>query len=186
MTAKSATRSVNNAVDLAAAKVKAANAKAAKAMDKAYAKAKVKATIPVGEANEVNDPVAAAMRDYSEARATLFGAVEMPSGKRLLVSTVIGLVTYASTIWVAIPVVELIVAGAIALTGSAFLGFLALVIGAFFAALAAAYGGFKAFSWSMSFDFGAAAQTGRDLRDAAKKRVTLVRDWFKPSAEAAA
>jgi hypothetical protein len=156
-----------------------------RAINNTAAAAKAKATKINGAVHEATKPVNAkpsvdeAMKRHAASREELFDAVQIPSGTRLLVSAVAGLISYASTLWFAAPLIELAVVGALALTGIPFIGFLVYVLGLFAAVMASIYAGWKTMTFVMSFDIDEARETGRALRDAAKRRVSLVRGWFK-------
>jgi Zn-dependent protease with chaperone function len=125
------------------------------------------------------DPVVdEAVREFAE---TLDATIPLPSGTRLLISTIAGVVGYGTTIYMVTPVVVWLAGAAMALTGWMFLsyviGLVAWAIGVFFSL----YVGMKAFSTTFDVDFDRVASTGRTLREAAKRRVSLVRGWFKRS-----
>jgi hypothetical protein len=157
--------------------------KSTKSTAKTPIQAAAEATFANVEADKpIVDPVIdEAQRAYNEAKDNLLS--KLPSGKRLLLSTIGALITYASTIWFAAPVIEILVVGAISLTGSAFLGFLVGVVGWFLAIWAGISAGCKAFGFLVSFDTDNIAKVGSDLRDASKRRVSLVRGWFARGAK---
>jgi hypothetical protein len=131
---------------------------------------------------EAKAKVNAAFERHAASREELLSSLKVPSGTRLLVSVVAGIISYASTLYFAAPLIELVVVGAIALTGLPFIGFLVHVLGLFAAVMASIYAGWKTMTFVMSFDIDEARNTAATLRDAAKRRVSLVRGWFKPAA----
>lgn len=131
----------------------------------------------------IDSTVEEAQRIYREAQAKLLDAIKLPSGTRLLVSTVVGILSYASAVWFVAPVIDVIVMSATAFTGSVFIGYLLAVLAWFLAGFAAAYLGYKAFSTAMSFDTGKAMAMAAEMRDASKRRVSQVRGWFARGAK---
>ncbi len=126
------------------------------------------------------DPVVdEAMRSYAASQDELLSALKVPSGTRLLCAGVVGLLTYASSIWFAVPLIEWLTIAALALTGSAFLAYLVYVLGVFAVIIASMISGWKAGAFVLEVDVDKLADTGRTLRDNIKKRGRLVAGWFK-------
>jgi len=127
------------------------------------------------------DAQTAAAEDLAAARDRYLEASNVPTGRRLLVATLSGLIASASSVYFAMPMIELATFAAVAFSGSAFLGFLIWFVGAVLAIWASVIGGAQVFSWVTSFNTEAALSAARDVKAASLRRVSLVRDWFKPT-----
>lgn len=103
-------------------------------------------------------------------------------GKRVLIASVAWLLTYATSFYWGYNVALWLTAATYLLTTSMFLAYLV----AFVMAVAAFIGAFTAAGtvgkFILTFDTAKAVDTGRDLRIAAARKVSLVRGWFTPAA----
>ncbi len=124
----------------------------------------------------VDPAVDEAMKSYASAME-----FKLPSGTRFLMSACAGILAYASTLWFGMPLVEWAIVGAVSLTGSAFLGWLVYVFGLVVLIASSVIAGVRAYHYIATFSIDDAAATGRNIRDAAKRKVSLVKGWFKRS-----
>lgn len=123
----------------------------------------------------VDPQVDEAMKSY----AASMEAFKLPSGTRFIMSACAGILAYASTLWFGMPLLEWAIVGAVSLTGSAFLGWLVYVFGLVVLIASSVIAGVRAYHYIATFSVEDAAATGRNIRDAAKRRVSLVKGWFK-------
>lgn len=80
-------------------------------------------------------------------------SVHMPSKTRFIVSTLLGLIACASTLYFSMQLVEMLVVGAMLYTGIGFISFVITFIGVFFALMTAVTAGSKVFDFAMSFEY---------------------------------
>ncbi len=102
-------------------------------------------------------------------------------GKRVLIASVAWLLTYATSFYWGYNVALWLTAATYLLTTSVFLAYLVafvMAVAAFISALIAAGHVGK---FILTFDTAKAVDTGRDLRIAAARKVSLVRSWFTPA-----
>lgn len=102
-------------------------------------------------------------------------------GKRTLIASVAWLFTYATSFYWGYNVALWLAAATYLLTTSVFLAYIV----AFLASVVALIGAFTAAGtvgkFILTFDTAKAVDTGRDLRVAAARKVSLVRSWFTPA-----
>lgn len=102
-------------------------------------------------------------------------------GKRVLIASVAWLLTYATSFYWGYNVALWLAAATYLLTTSVFLAYIV----AFLASVVALIGAFTAAGtvgkFILTFDTAKAVDTGRDLRIAAARKVSLVRGWFTPA-----
>ena len=129
-----------------------------------------------------------AQRIYAEriaqANDDLLASYNVPSKMRIAVAAITRLLAFSVSMYWGLEAASLLMVAAVSLTASAFItwvvAFMAMVL-AFYAAwqTAAAIGQFV-----LDFKVENIRDTGRDLRIAAAKRVSLVKGWFrKPEVE---
>lgn len=80
-------------------------------------------------------------------------SVHMPSKTRFIVSTLLGLLACASTLYFSMQLVEMLVIGAMLYTGIGFVSFVITFIGVFVALMGAVTAGSKVFDLAMSFEY---------------------------------
>lgn len=90
------------------------------------AKLKAKATVIDNDTGEVHE---SAWTRFAAAQDELFAELGVPSGKRLLASVVVGLITSMSVGWIGGYLSSALLAGVLLLTGSAFLGWIVYLLG---------------------------------------------------------
>ena len=140
----------------------------------------MKRTIPVGTATELNGhPYIAGLMPAIEAAEE--AGIPVPSGRRVLVATFAWFISFASSYYWGIQAIAWMIAVAATATTSQFLLFLVAFIGGVIAIFTAFTLAGSAFNAVLSFDVHSALAVGHDVRDAAKRRVSLVRGWFKRS-----
>ena len=137
--------------------------------------ATAKAAAATGKPSIVDQAIAR----YHASTQELLAALNAPTFARVAVACIAGLVVYASGVYAALHLVELLVVGTAVLTGSAFLSFVVMVVTAFLTGYAAALAGMKVFEFIRDLDVKALRNTGSEIRAAAVKRVSLARQWFK-------
>lgn len=115
----------------------------------------------------------------AQAQDEYLAAQNVSLGYRLLAGTVTGLCTYAGSMYLAMPMVEVISLAALALTGSGFLALMVWVIGFVLAVWSAIIAGWNVGKFVATFDMDAAMSTARDIKESSLRRVSLVRDWFR-------
>lgn len=127
-----------------------------------------------------------AQRVYAErvaqAQDEFLAAHDVPSHKRMLVASVTQLLVFGTSFYWGIQATGWLMAASMIFTGSAFIAFLVALVGAVLTFKAAWNAGFSAATLITEFDFNDLANTGRAIKESATKRVSLVRDWFKPAA----
>mgnify|MGYP000222808106 CR=1 FL=1 len=120
-----------------------------------------------------------ALKRYTSAADDLLVACNAPSLGRLVVATIIGLLTYSTACYaVALPLIGWVAAAAITMTGSAFISFLATMLSGFALGGAAGYLGYRVYQFVVDFDTTRAQQLGRQLRSNATSKTAMVRAWF--------
>jgi hypothetical protein len=124
-----------------------------------------------------------AHRIYAEATAKArdeyLGASNMPSQTRVLVSKVAQFLSFSTSIYWGVQATGLLVIVATAFTGSAFIGFCIALITSWLAISAAWETGVFIRELVLGFNTNTLADTGRDIRVAAARKVSLVKGWFK-------
>jgi hypothetical protein len=133
----------------------------------------------VRQPDTTDDLLAKVMRHHHD--STQAALASLPSAKRFVLGTVVGLLTYATSVWFAMPLVEIAVIAVLNFTGFAFLSYLVYVLGLFFVFLTSMVAGFQAYQWVVGFDTTRAKATAKQLSDASKRRVSAVRGWFTRS-----
>jgi hypothetical protein len=113
---------------------------------------------------------------------TLFN---LPTSRRVLVATLAGLLTYATSIYWSMAIVEWVAVGAVVMTGSGFLGFLVTVLAWFMAFVASLRLGYRVAKFVLAYEPSAYSEVAASIKDAAQRRVSLVRGWFKRSDDVA-
>jgi uncharacterized membrane protein YdfJ with MMPL/SSD domain len=101
-----------------------------------------------------------------------------PSFGRLVASLVCGLAVYAGGLYLGLPLATAVVVAVTSLTGAGFLAFFATILSYFTVGFAACWLGIATYHWVLEARFEHLADAGAAVRDAAKRRVSLVRDWF--------
>lgn len=132
--------------------------------------------------NDAPDAQQVFAEKIAQAQDEYLAAQNVSLGYRLLAGTVTGLCTYAGSMYLAMPMVEVISLAALALTGSGFLALMVWVIGFVLAVWSAIIAGWNVGKFVATFDMDAAMSTARDIKESSLRRVSLVRDWFRPAA----
>lgn len=134
-----------------------------------------KKSIPVTSTEQVaSDP----MTRYAEAHAGLMDAFNLPTGRRLIVASVVSLLSYGATFYWTLQAIEIVSVIAVAYTSSMFLGFMISLLGfvlAFYAGMKISYFVFKRV---VAIDMSKLTATGKSIKDASTRRVSLVKGWF--------
>lgn len=95
----------------------------------------------------------------------------VPSGRRVLLATFIGMISGASAMYWSISLIEFAAFGAIALTGSSFLAFLIALVGLVLAVWSAMSVALKTFMFTVEYDHAEAKRM-------ASNTARTVRGWF--------
>lgn len=111
------------------------------------AKLKAKATVIDNDTGEVHE---SAWTRFAAAQDELFAELGVPSGKRLLASFVVGLITSMSVGWIGGYLSSALLAGVLLLTGSAFLGWIVYLLGVVLAVAASILAGKFAANYVLS------------------------------------
>lgn len=126
-----------------------------------------------------------AHRIYAEATAKArdeyMASQNVPSSTRKLVASIAQFAMFSTSIYWGIQAVGLVTLVATIFTGSAFIGFCLALITSWLALSAAWNAGVVVAEIVLGFNANTLADTGKELRDSAKRKVSLVRGWFKPS-----
>lgn len=119
-------------------------------------KAKTVAAKPAPEAvhaADVSEDSASWLDKIQQSVDGFMKSVHMPPKTRFIVSTLLGLLACASTLYFSMQLVEMLVVGAMLYTGIGFISFVITFIGVFVALMSAVTAGSKVFDFAMSFEY---------------------------------
>ena len=106
--------------------------------------------------------------------------ITLPTPRRVFVATFVGILTAMAAGYAIGTLVDIVVVAALVYTTSTFLATCIWIVGIVLAIMAASRLGQAAAMFVLGYKPGAFADAGAVLRDASRRKVSLVRDWFKP------
>lgn len=132
---------------------------------------------------DVQDAVdVSAQRVYAEriasAQDEYLASVDAPTHTRMLVASVTQLLTFSVSMYWSVQLTGWVMTAALLFTGSSFVAVLIAILGLVLAFKAAWRAGFTAAEVVSNASFKTAGNVGASIKDAAARKVSMVRGWF--------
>lgn len=105
----------------------------------------------------------------------------LPSTRRVFVATFVAVLTSFGVGYIVGALTDLAMTAALVYTGSMFLSTCILIMGIVIAIMAGARIGSAAALFVLGYKPGTFADAGAVIRDASRRKISLVRDWFTPA-----